>query len=337
MINLPNSAINNVEISNKKFSREVEKFSRCSIMTICKYFLGTCYGCQKCLYCFKLPQRRLCKCKKDNQPSRVSKPERGQQIYQRAFNPNEPLQIANEFLFTANVKFNYNSNFEEKFSYTFCTSCNSKFQRLRTKNKKKLGGKNKKPQIQDKSDKESNDSENDNNSKEDDGEKGDDGEKSDDGEKGDDNEKEDDSEKGDDSENEDNSEEDTSEEKNNSIEEVKVQLTIKNKDKKTPTAKTLTIQPVNYKNVMERINSMIHKALGKRVKSTNYTISYKAVNARGPANELEDEADFQEFLDEYRKVILVGKKMSVIVVIKDDIMKKCFGKKHTKVNIFYVS
>ena len=103
----------------------------------CKYFIGTCYGCQKCLFCFKLPQRNLCKCKKDIRPSRVANPKRGQQIYNRAFAPNQPLQAANKFLFTANTKFNYNSNFEETFSYTFCTSCNSKFQRLRGKERKK--------------------------------------------------------------------------------------------------------------------------------------------------------------------------------------------------------
>ena len=95
--------------------------------SICKYLLGTCYGCQKCLHCFKLSQRNLCKCKKEIQPSRVSYPKSGQQIYQRAFSLDQPLQKANEFLFTANIKFNYNSNFEEAVSYTFCTACNSKF------------------------------------------------------------------------------------------------------------------------------------------------------------------------------------------------------------------
>ena len=79
---------------------------------------------------------------------------------------------------------------------------------------------------------------------------------------------------------------------------------------------------------MERINLMIQKALEKKVKPANYTISYKA-------NELEDELNFQEFLDEYRRVISVGKKMSVIVVMKDDAMKKCSGKKHTKVRYFF--
>ncbi|GES81985.1 hypothetical protein GLOIN_2v1473341 [Rhizophagus clarus] len=98
-----------------------------------------------------------------------------------------------------------------------------------------------------------------------------------------------------------------------------------------PTAKTLTIQPANYKNVMEKINSIVQKVLGKKIKSTNYTTSYKAMNAHGPSNELEDELDFQEFFDEYKKVISVGKKMSMIIDMKNNITEnKKSSKKHKK-------
>ena len=65
-----------------------------------------------------------------------------------------------------------------------------------------------------------------------------------------------------------------------------------------PTAKTLTIQPVNYMNFMRRINLMVQKALEKSVISTCYAILYKAINAREYPYELSDELDFQEFLDE---------------------------------------
>ena len=73
----------------------------------------------------------------------------------------------------------------------------------------------------------------------------------------------------------------------------------------------------------------------KKIKSKNYVISYKAINARGPSNELEDESDFQEFIGEYKKVVLTGKKMSIIVVVRDDKIKK---KKFTqKGKIFLLS
>ncbi|PKK59967.1 hypothetical protein RhiirC2_794034 [Rhizophagus irregularis] len=71
--------------------------------------------------------------------------------------------------------------------------------------------------------------------------------------------------------------------------------------------------------------------LGKKIEITNYTISYKAVNAHGPSNELEDELDFQEFLNEYKRVISVGKRMSVIVDVKNNITEnKKSSKKHKK-------
>src|SRR2546421_3447386 len=101
----------------------------------CKYLLGTCYSCQKCLHCFHSLQQKLCKCEKSKQPLRTKNLKRGQQIYQRAFTPNSTFSKANKFLFDANIKFDYNSNFEEAFSYTFCGACNSKIQRLRHEDK----------------------------------------------------------------------------------------------------------------------------------------------------------------------------------------------------------
>lgn len=316
----------------------------------CKYLLGTCYTCKKCLYCF---QQGLCRCKKDKQPARVSNPKRGQQIYQRVFTPNRPIPTANEFLFTANTNFNYNSNFNESFSYTFCAACNSKFQRLGDKDKGKKRKKRTKKTLavnkivtSDVEDKLlSMDRENDKaesiNVK---------GDNSDNIITGTNNVGKDNTCVGEDnnvkvndiieidSKEEGNSEEANSDEDNSDedddVKEVKVQITIKNKDKNTPTAKTLTIQPANYKSVVEKINSIVQKVLGKNIKTTYYTISYKAVNARGPSNELEDELDFQEFLNEYKKIISLGKKMSVIVDMKKNIKEnKKFSKKHKKVMV----
>ena len=76
------------------------------------------------------------------------------------------------------------------------------------------------------------------------------------------------------------------------------------------------------------------KSFEKKTKSEDYTISYKAVNARGPSNTLEDWSDFQEFIGEYQKVFLSRKKMLVVVVVKD---KEKSAKKHKKVkNILFI-
>ena len=283
----------------------------------------------------------MCKCKKNKQPARVSNPKRRQQIYQRIFTLNQLIPTANEFLFTANTKFSYNSNFNDSFSYTFYTACNSKFQRLGDKDKgKKPTRKTKMVVLDVENDTFSEDKDNSSAIK-DNNVKGNNNIESDNSVKGNNNMEGDVGiEKNSEEYNsqEDNSEEEDSEKdsEEDNVDEVKVQIIIKNKDKKMPTAKTLTIQPANYKNVMEKINSIVQKVLGKKIKSTNYTTSYKAMNAHGPSNELEDELDFQEFLDEYKKVISVGKKMSMIIDMKNNITEnKKSSKKHKKVKYFF--
>ena len=264
----------------------------------CKYLLGICYTCQKCLYCFKNPQQSLCKCKKNKQPARVSNPKRGQQIYQRIFTLNQLIPTANEFLSTANTKFDYNNNFNESFSYTFCAACNSKFQRLVDKDKgKKCKKRIKKASIAIENkifisdvkyksfsiEKGNNIVENNNNVKGDNNIENDNSvagvnsaERNNASIEEDNNVEVNDivmrnSEEKENSEGDNNEEEDSNKEDN--VEEIKVQITIKNKDKKTPTAKTLTIQPANYKNVMEKINLIVQKFLGRKIKMIYYTIS----------------------------------------------------------------
>ena len=275
-----------------------------------KYLLGICYTCQKCLHCFQSSQQDSCKCKKSKQPLRTKKPKRGQQIYQRVFTPNPLFPKANKFLLDANIKFNYNSNFEETFSYTFCSACNSKIQRLRNNDKiDKIT-----QQVQE-NDNKVNASNISLNEKEADNHDAD-------------------QENSDKEEYVDIEEEKEDSSDDNDLEEIKIQIIVKSKNIKEPTAKILTITPVNYENIMGKINSEVQKVLKKKTKSEDYTISYKAVNARGPLNILEDWSDFQEFIGEYQKVFLSGKKMLVVVVVKD---KEKLAKKHKKVkNILFI-
>ncbi|RGB41070.1 hypothetical protein C1646_752599 [Rhizophagus diaphanus] len=106
--------------------------------------------------------------------------------------------------------------------------------------------------------------------------------------------------------------------KDSDLEEMKVQIIVKSKNIKVSITKTLNIELASYENIMEKINSVVQKTLRKKVISKDYIVSYKAVNARGPSNELEDESDFQEFIGEYKRVVLSGKKMSMIVMSSDE-------------------
>ncbi|CAB4463875.1 unnamed protein product [Rhizophagus irregularis] len=282
-----------------------------------EYLPGNCYTCKKCLFCFTL---EACKCDKNIKPVRVGKPQRGQQIYSRVFTPNEELQAANQFLFSANEKFQYNSNFNVSFSFTFCSACNSKFQRLKgndklakrknayTKKKKELiEGKEKK--LEKFTAKMS--------SKSVDGEDAIMSSKS--------------SDFVDDGDEDDISE--YSEVEDYGIDKIKLQIIIEKKGKKTSTSKTITINPVEYINVIEGINNAVQKALKNRsIKPSDYSLSYKVVNARGPSSALEDKLDFNEFIDDYKKIIAVDKKMSVIVVIGDDSVNEETKSKRLKIS-----
>lgn len=276
-----------------------------------EYLLGICYTCQKCLICFT---SKDCECEKNIKPTRVSKPQRGQQIYSRVFTPNKELQAANQFLISANEKFQYNSNFDKSFSFTFCSACNSKFQRLKAKDKKNKSKKEEtfpkeKEKLTKKLDesiakmdsKSSNIIDVDAEVEEDD---------------------------------DDSSE--FSEVEEYGIDEIKLQIIIEKQDKKTSTSKTIIIKPVEYANVIEKINDAVQKALkNKNIKPSNYSMSYKAINARGPSNALEDKLDFNEFINDYKKIIATNKKMAVIVVIGSDSANEKLKSKRSKVKKFF--
>jgi len=112
------------------------------------------------------------------------------------------------------------------------------------------------------------------------------------------------------------------------IDEVKLQIVIEKEGKKTSTSKAIIIKPVEYINVIERINEAVRKMLNnKKLKPGDYKMSYKAINARGPSSTLEDKLDFNEFVEDYKRVTSANKKMSIIIVINDP--------KRSKVKIIY--
>ncbi|RIA88428.1 hypothetical protein C1645_826348 [Glomus cerebriforme] len=192
------------------------------------YLPGICFACQRCLLCFNISQPNPCTCNKSIKPIRVNKPEHGQQIYPRIYTPDENLTIANNFLFAADAKFQYNNNFNAPFSFTFCSTCNSRFQRLKSKDKsakKKMKYKSKVAANIETSE--------------------------------------------------------FSEVEEYDIDEIKLHVSIERKGKKTSTSKALTIQPVEYTNVVEKINIFVQKALqNENVKPADYSMSYKAMNTR---------------------------------------------------------
>jgi hypothetical protein len=255
-----------------------------------KYLPGICFACQKCLLCFNLSPLNSCNCNKNTKPIRVSKPERGQQIYSRVYTPDEKIPTANNFLFVADTKFQYNNNFNKPFSFTFCSTCNSKFQRLKGKDKHKMKHKTNKSKVivNVESPKVSEVHE---------------------------------SSKVSEVINVESPK--FSEVEKYDIDEIKLHVSIEKKGKKTSTSKTLTIQPVEYTNVVDKINTFVKKVLqNENIRPEHYSMSYKAMNSRGLSSELEDELDFKEFIEDYRKITAANKKMGVMVVIENPVSEE---------------
>ncbi|GES92106.1 hypothetical protein GLOIN_2v1776024 [Rhizophagus clarus] len=109
------------------------------------------------------------------------------------------------------------------------------------------------------------------------------------------------------------------------IDEVKLQIVIEKEGKKTSTSKAITIKPVEYINIVERINDAVRKMLNnKKLKPGDYKMSYKAINTCGSSSTLEDKLDFNEFVEDYKRVTSANIKMSIIIVIDDPKRSKRF-------------
>ncbi|PKY47154.1 hypothetical protein RhiirA4_543786 [Rhizophagus irregularis] len=106
------------------------------------------------------------------------------------------------------------------------------------------------------------------------------------------------------------------------IEEIKLYI-IGDKRGKKSSSKALVIKPVEYTNVMEKINAVVQKPFqNENIKLSDYSMSYKAMNAHGPSSELEDKCDFDEFIEDYKKVIAANKKMAVTIELEDSTNEK---------------
>ncbi len=93
-----------------------------------KYEIGTCYVCQKCLYCdINLTEESGCNCEKTLKPTNNSKTKKLQVGYVRngIYNPNTSHPILITLLQSSNDIYKYYSDFSKKFNFTLCAKCNS--------------------------------------------------------------------------------------------------------------------------------------------------------------------------------------------------------------------
>src|SRR6266498_3451757 len=75
-----------------------------------KYKIGTCFGCQKCLYCGIDLEKLTCKCRKTIKPTKKNR---------------------TDFIKNRNEHFQYGYDLTKSFYLSFCSTCNSLYQRLK--------------------------------------------------------------------------------------------------------------------------------------------------------------------------------------------------------------
>jgi hypothetical protein len=95
-----------------------------------KYKVGTCFGCQKCLYCGVDLERLTCKCKKTTKPTRKNRTDLIKNAYP-IFDHTSPIFSQVDYMKNKNEYFQYGYDMTKSFHLSFCLACNSFYQRLK--------------------------------------------------------------------------------------------------------------------------------------------------------------------------------------------------------------
>ncbi len=249
-----------------------------------QYEIGTCYGCCKCMYCGCDLSIEECRCDKTIKPKRSNRTEEVPHTFSRNFELNM-LLCKKTFIQKQNTLYSYNSNFEKKFTFTFCSTCNSQFQRISNKTKiitqeKTTNSNNEStisPAIID-IDKFINSQDTCSISSE-----------------------------------------------NESVdqhEEISFTLVIKKVDGKSLPGKWLTFIASTFKKFITQIQEYIGIMIGKEVDQAEYSLAFKSARSNGGGLELSKTKDFEKFLIEYKKLFKMKKEIIVIASIKRNIVKK---------------
>jgi hypothetical protein len=96
------------------------------------YLQGTCYGCALCLHCNEDNTYSNCNCtNRSEKPKKTKKTS----FFSRRFDPTKTRESQQLFLKVKDEIYGYNLDFSKKFSLSFCTKCNSAYDRQKSSNK----------------------------------------------------------------------------------------------------------------------------------------------------------------------------------------------------------
>jgi hypothetical protein len=102
-----------------------------------RYKRGTCFGCQKCLYCGVDLQQQKCKCKTSMIPNKKNRTTAVKYAFTRIFSPDWTKDKIS-FIQEKVLKYNYSINLKNTFNFSLCSKCNNILSRLTPKNSKNI-------------------------------------------------------------------------------------------------------------------------------------------------------------------------------------------------------
>ncbi|PKC53571.1 hypothetical protein RhiirA1_543156 [Rhizophagus irregularis] len=102
-----------------------------------RYKRGTCFGCQKCLYCGVDLQQQKCKCKTSTIPNKKNRTTAVKYAFTRIFSP-DWTKDKFSFIQEKALKYNYSINLKNTFNLSLCSKCNNTLSRLTPKNSKNI-------------------------------------------------------------------------------------------------------------------------------------------------------------------------------------------------------
>lgn len=265
-------------------------------MTKKKYKIGTCFGCQKCLYCGIDLVKETCECKKMVKPTRANRISAVKNAFPRVFNPNGSLDSKQfDFIKNKNEYFQYGYNLTKSIQLSFCSACNSSYQRLapskNTQKTKHIEGKEENiieittaPVFTSNTTSKNSDSS--------------------------------------ESENEDNIEL-----------KIDYKLIIKKADGTSLPAKNYSVTISELDEFLLAIQNNISSLLeDEKIYTNDYSVSFRSEKSQGAGTLLVDTRDFKNFCSEYTKLVAAKKTMAILITMKKKENEKMGKRKKNKVS-----
>ena len=102
------------------------------------YQIGTCFTCQKCLYCAKNLTFEKCLCNKDEKPAKSNRTAKVRGYRGLCYDASSCQPWLKELMNDSNFKFSYGVNLEPPLFCSLCSACNSKITREINKAEKEI-------------------------------------------------------------------------------------------------------------------------------------------------------------------------------------------------------